>query len=1039
MAKSETTKLKLSSIKDPSGLGISRSGNQFTFSWKLGEKYDKQQLQYQLVYAFGKSSSWISISINKNTKSKSQTVNLNSFKPVGGTYLIAVRFRVRGYLKAHEEKSGKKKVKVPAQWSKWVEKEFQLQAPNAPSLSAAVNMNQTPTHETTFTWSVGDDAHKWARDVKWESILAKEPGSGYWDSRQTGWQTGTGGLSASKVITEQTETLANGAYIRHFRVMTRGTAGESGWVYSSHAYSSPYQTKIDTKVTKASRVTDSDAYKIIVGWTTAYSSARPIDEIEIEYVIHTPLAGLVCPTGLSWQNVGNVKNTGGADKIERVVSGSVDEDECMYVRVNNIHDNNTTYGQSYLVAKGVLSVPSNLSIVPDSSTYRMTVNATNNSSVPDSFLVIRYKTTDDVNGIDIGIIPHGESSATVQCPNWDNASDVSIEVYAAQGSATYTEVDSVRRYSINANMRSSAISAGGIIPASPKNVTLSRSDILGTVLVTWEWAWREANAAEVSWSSHSDAWESTDEPSTYTVNNARTSRLNISGLATGITWYVRVRLLKIVEGNTTYGDYSEIKSIDLSSAPAIPVLALSKNVIVVGESFNATWAYMSTDGTLQSYAEIAEVTTQGGVTTYTPIAHTETAQHITLDTSEEGLNWSAGETHALAVQVTSASGHLSDGWSDAKSITVAEPLVASITSTSLVTKNIYDDDNVLIGNTRCLTQMPLNVTISGAGSGGQTMLSIIRADDYHVTRPDENEFNGYEGETIAIVKQYGEDTISLAQNSPYIIGSLDDGAKYKIVATVQDNLGQKDETYLDFEVHWDHQAIIPDAETVSDNFNMVTRLTPIAPTGTLTGDVCDIYRLGVDKPTLIYSGAEFGTTYVDPYPVIGEYGGHRFVFRTINGDFITEDNELAWVDTYDPIDTQYSVVIDFGSDRVNLSRNVDLSSKWEKDFEETRYLGGSIQGDWNSGVLRTGSIDAVALTLTDQDTIQAMRRLAEYTGICHVRTADGSSYAADIQVSEDYDHKTGRMVASFSLEITRVDPEELDGLTYEDWFVEQGV
>jgi hypothetical protein len=62
-----------------------------------------------------------------------------------------------------------------------------------------------------------------------------------------------------------------------------------------------------------------------------------------------------------------------------------------------------------------------------------------------------------------------------------------------------------------------------------------------------------------------------------------------------------------------------------------------------------------------------------------------------------------------------------------------------------------------------------------------------------------------------------------------------------------------------------------------------------------------------------------------------------------------------------------------------------------------------------------------------------MRRLATHTGICHVRTKDGSSYAADVQVSESYSMSDGHKLASFSLSITRVDPEELDGMTLAEW------
>ena len=126
-------------------------------------------------------------------------------------------------------------------------------------------------------------------------------------------------------------------------------------------------------------------------------------------------------------------------------------------------------------------------------------------------------------------------------------------------------------------------------------------------------------------------------------------------------------------------------------------------------------------------------------------------------------------------------------------------------------------------------------------------------------------------------------------------------------------------------------------------------------------------------------------------------------------------------------------IIDFGGNRLLLYYNVDVGHSWDKDFQETKYLGGSVQGDWNAGVSRSGSVSATMLTLTDAEQIRMMKRLAEYTGPCHVRTKDGSSFTADIQVSEDRDHSDYDAIATFSMTITRIDAETLDGLTYAQW------
>ena len=256
------------------------------------------------------------------------------------------------------------------------------------------------------------------------------------------------------------------------------------------------------------------------------------------------------------------------------------------------------------------------------------------------------------------------------------------------------------------------------------------------------------------------------------------------------------------------------------------------------------------------------------------------------------------------------------------------------------------------------------------------------------------------------------------------------------MAIVQDSLGQISETSLGFEVHWSHQACAVTAEVMVDTDNQIALIKVPTPTGAAQTDTFDLYRLSADKPELILEGGQFGTLYVDPYPAIGEMGGHRVVSRTANGDYITSSNSIGFYDTGEEEgDTVYSkyAIIDFGGDKVMLRYDLDISSKWTKDFKETKYLGGAVQGDWNAAVSRTATIAGISVPEYEEDVIAAMRRLSVYTGICHVRTPDGSSYPADVQVSETWNHDKAGKIAEFSLAITRVDPESADGMTYTEW------
>ena len=411
------------------------------------------------------------------------------------------------------------------------------------------------------------------------------------------------------------------------------------------------------------------------------------------------------------------------------------------------------------------------------------------------------------------------------------------------------------------------------------------------------------------------------------------------------------------------------------------------------------------------------------------MAQVQTAQYVTLDAAE--LGWQSGDSIDLVVRVTSASGHDSDGWSDPVTVIVADPPTCTITATSLdsVTITTTDEEGDPVTETvTALTEMPFTCTVIGAGDSGVTAIAIERAAAYHVDRPDETDFNGFEGETIAIDSHYGEDGFSIGIDD--LIGHLDDGAWYRLVATVTDGMGQSASASIEFEVLWTHQASAPTA-TVSIE-NTIAVLTPTAPADADPTDVCDIYRLSIDRPQLVYAGAEFGTVYVDPYPAIGDFGGHRFVTRTANDDVTTPDGSFAWVDVDDGFKSRYNI-FEFEKGRVMLELDVDISNQWRKDFKETQYLGGSVVGDWNKAVSRTASVSGTAIPGRDDDLIESMRRLADNAGICHVRTKDGSSYTADVEVSEKYNYSSGIKTYEYSMSITRVEPEELDGMTYTEW------
>ena len=870
-------------------------------------------------------------------------------------------------------------------------------------------------------------------------------------------------------ITEESEAIAEGNIVRWFRARTVGRAGAVSWDKATkicHAYGTPNAATL----LSASAVTNGSSSRITAAWNGSYDRMHPIDALMLQYVIDTPTDAALTAPSSGWGEAIEVAPNGAKDKVIANISDVVMADEVMWVRVRSDHDGNMAYSNDLVAQVGALTAPG-IDALPNTTTGSVTINITENSAcnVANTAIFCRPE-NDPSNDRIIAILPRGTDTITLTVDDIIGASTTCFGAYAFVGSYSGLVISETK-------MQSAKVIDSDIASVAPANVTVAEGPAEGTVRIGWEWTWKAATKAELSWADNIYAWESTDEPKSYEVEDRFALSWVIAGLDVGQRWYFRVRLIDGSGDDDIIGPWSEIHTYDLSSVPDRPVLTLSKSVVNEGESVTARWAYSSADDADQGFAEICLVTfdNQGAPVYGDIIAHVDAGQSV-----EISRDWETGTTYYMAVRTTASSGTQS-AWSEPVSLYVAEPVGVSITAAdlyvmySIINRSYtWDSDqqiwapdsatatagdgtftNVLweklqagetviseTATTRMTEEyilsqplsmhaLPFIVTVTGAGATGTTILSIVRAEDYHLYRPDDKIFDGYEGETIATFNQTGEAPITIAVDD--LVGYLDDGAKYKLIATVIDNYGQTASEEVLFMVNWTRKAVAPSVEVVMDKYQRIAKITPIAVDGIAQDDTCDIYRITADQPELVYKGAEFGTTYVDPYPAFGDFCGHRLVTVTTNGDYASE-NGLAWYDAdYNDGDIleDKKMVIDVNGDQIELPYNIELANSWHKDFQRTEYLGGSVQGDWNPAVTRDLSAKTVLLRGRDLDRQLAMRDLAGFAGVAHIRTPDGSSLTCDIQVRENMDYKSKRV--SYTLAIQAVDPEGTDGMTLAEW------
>ena len=1055
--------------KKPTGLAITRSGNNYTCSWKIGDSDygNGQQFQYTTNGV-----TWTSVTV---------TATATSYVLSNQANLTYLQFKVCGNRKKYK-KNGKS---VNPGWSDWTASGvWRAAAPRAPKIEYV----SITANSGKFVWETEtktDDAY-----VFDNVVIQKQLRRDNTVNPTTGtWTNVTGSAASGEVtVTEQPEDIAAGPFIRWVRIQSKGNAGSSAWVYASHAYGAPSTPTL----LSASAETVGTVSRITAQWSTARSLMNPIDTVKVQYVIDKPTDVTLTAPANGWVDAIEFAPSDGTDKIVVNVEDVIAVDECMWVRIVTTHDDINSYSDAMVAQIGVLKAPT-INAVPDTTNGSVAITITEETACTVAKTAIFYRDeSDPSNDRIIGVFAHGTTTGTISISDIIGKSTTCFGAFAFVGSSSGLIIDPL--------MRSDSAIDSDIVAVAPATVTITEGPRDETARIGWSWSWGDALQAELAWSEHEEAWESTDEPSTYTVVDKGASSWVIAGLETGKKYFFRVRLIGEVDNEEVIGPWSKTVTYEVTGVPDRPVLSLNKTVIGEGESVTARWAYGATVGTEQAYAEICLVTFEEDDNDNTVPVYGDVIAHTDVDQSIEiKQDWTTGTTYYFAVRITTTSGMQTE-WSDAVGLNVAAPATIAITQSSIsppaayyvditthtntyvndvltdmtvdmeqethnvvggMTSALYetlytpaDDVTVTVvvnGDTKTVTTvekvvtfsggtylktMPLTVTVTGAGTFGTTIVAIERAENYHVDRPDEKDFDGYVGETIVSRTQQGEAQMTI--NVDDLIGSLDDGGKYNLVATIIDEHGQSASYTMPFAVNWTHKAWVPSAEVTVDKYLRIAKIKPVATTSVVVGDKCDIYRITADQPELIYKGATFGETYVDPYPAFGDACGHRIVMVTANGCY-TSASGLAWYDTSaddgDFLDEQ-QMIIDVDGNQIALPYNIKLSNRWTKDFKRTSYLGGSVRGDWNPAVTRDLTAETVLVRGDDLDKQLAMRDLAGYAGVAHIRTPDGSSLTCDIQIDEQQGYNTKKV--SYTLTILAIDPGDPVGMTLTEWESMQG-
>ena len=831
--------------KKPTGLSITRSGNTYTFKWKIASKDHGggQKLEYE-VYT-PNSGQGASPSISNTATSYSITVaNVKS-----------ISFRVRG--------KRKKNGNTTYDYSDWASASWTAAVPKTPTLT----YKNEGTNKGTITWSCPNDSSDNAvfTGAEYQTCIERNSAaSGFW-----GASVQAKGAAGSEMVIEASADMAAGNFVRWFRIRACGPAGNSPWVTASHAYGAPRNaTVMKSQVTWA----DSSSSRVKVDWLMSHDTQYPIDELAIQYVTAVPDDVSLSAPSTGWSDAIKLDAKLVNDSAVVNIPDVVGDDECMWVRVVADHDGLKSYSVGDLAKVGILKAPT-LDAVPNTSTGVVQFTITEETACDVAATAIYFiPEGKPSNQRIVAILPHGTTTGQATVPEVVGATHTCFGAQAFVGYYSGTTIS-------NLKMKSGMTYDSDIPAVAPADVAVVESPLEGSVRVSWAWSWSAASEAEIAWADNEYAWESTNEPSTYRVKDNFATSWIVAGLETDKSWFFRVRLIDTSGDTEVVGPWSEMVSYSLAGNPERPALFLSKSVISPGDTVVARWVYIASGNDEQEYAEICLATYDEN--TGDPIYGDVIATAGAEQSAEIAREWEADTTYYLALRTTSNTGRQSE-WSEVASLLIVPAINISITVSDLClrydsqTNNTFDDistssyakyvDDVLVtarsstvegsstfagsslhleefikqvdatvettidgnvmevrahkkeyefyGKLPSIVSLPFSATITGAGASGTTVMSIVRAENYRFNRPDDNDYDGYSGEIIATKNMMGEGEMTIGLDD--IIGHLDDGACYHLIVKAIDTYGQTASLEYPIWVDWETKSFVPEASVEMD-------------------------------------------------------------------------------------------------------------------------------------------------------------------------------------------------------------------------------
>lgn len=647
--------------------------------------------------------------------------------------------------------------------------------------------------------------------------------------------------------------------------------------------------------------------------------------------------------------------------------------------------------QDYYISRPQPATISNPSVSSKDSNGMLTIEIDTNQSTEHPVDTVRleylanvpYESESDIPSVswsDSGVEDNGTCTALTMPVS---------DIMPSTGNHSWVRVASIHSgrttYSNYLNIDDLHTPASSVASSDIKILSATAGDNGDTakILLGWNTSGEDpSTGTELSWADDENTWRSTKEPNRYefdwsdgelTVDGVTyhdSAEIIIMDLQEGQKYYVMARRFTEDEA-TIYGDYSNMATVIPNEKP-ISVVASCKKFITEGDPLNVYWTFSGTG--VQTAWQIVD---SEGAVILNGEGSAGSAQISATDLAEHSIN----NALTFVVKVSTGSDFVT---SDSRMVKILEKPTLSVSAPSTLTAQPYS----FTATSSRLCDLIVIVTAQGAtgqfpeGTRIQANGDTVHSDVYSPSWSSNSA------------------TITLPENLDFW-----DGASYtlSVVAVDRETNLRSDEATSDTVVSWTNKAVDPDGfarlvplDYLTDGGEHIqaVEIHLTQPTGSRASDVYDIYRMDGAKANLIGEGFPLDCTATDlyaPFSVDDELF-YRIALRTVDGDVEFTDKSYT-------LESE-TVRFDWQGGSLELPYGITIGDNYKKDVEFRQHMDGSTEGYWNPNIERGASYSSSIIKLIQPEEINLARQLARYAGAVFVRTANGSAFTADVQVSD---------------------------------------